>query len=69
MKVSLEGLFSNVVSNLKKDQRDYYEFCLGEVVTHLKSVIAGEHTIAEFAEHYCLTAPTQSAAANTGDGK
>ena len=58
MKVNLEGLFANVLSEVNKNQRGYYGVCLGEVLDHIKSVVAGEHTIAEFAEHYCLSAPT-----------
>jgi hypothetical protein len=54
MKVSLSGLFANVVSALPPKQRDYYGFCLEEVLGHIKDVAAGKHTIEEFAEHYCL---------------
>jgi hypothetical protein len=27
---------------------------LDEVLTHLRETVAGEHTLDEFAEHYCL---------------
>jgi hypothetical protein len=54
MKVSLKGLFNNVVSAMPKSQRDYYQFCLEEVYGHLEDVLNGKHTIEEFAEHYCI---------------
>lgn len=55
MRVSLPGLFANVVSDVRrKDQRNYYQFALSEVLRHLRETIAGEHTLEEFAEFYCL---------------
>ena len=55
MKCDLEGLFRNAVAAGKRD-RDYYAFCLDEVLGHLKAVAAGEHTFDEFCEHYCIEA-------------
>lgn len=57
MKCNLEGLFRNAVANVNRDHRAYYNFCFDEVLGHLKDVVAGKHTIEEFAEHYCLTTP------------
>lgn len=60
MKTDLEGLFANIAAQLRGDQRDYYKFCLEEVLGHIKDVVDGKHTIQEFAEHYCLTPKTGS---------
>lgn len=57
MKVDLAGLFSNVAAAVPKGERDYYKFCLEEVLGHIRGVVSGEHTVQEFAEHYCLTKP------------
>lgn len=54
MKVDLAGLFTNVARELPARKRDYYEFCLQEVLGHIQDVVNGKHTIEEFAEHYCL---------------
>lgn len=56
MKVNLEGLFANVLADMKPRQRAYHKVCLDEVLGHIKDVVAGKHTIEEFAEHYCLAA-------------
>ena len=64
MRVSLPGLFKNVIRGLPNSERGYYEYCLEEVEKHLRETIRGEHTLQEFAEHYCLTddtAPVTSA--------
>lgn len=54
MRVSLPGLFANVVAELPKREQPQYRFALDEVLRHLRETIAGEHTLDEFAEHYCL---------------
>lgn len=54
MRVSLPGLFANIVRELPDDQQGQYRFVLDEVLQHLRETIAGEHTLDEFAEHYCL---------------
>jgi len=54
MRVSLPGLFANIVRCLPPDERGQYSFALDEVLTHLRETISGEHTLDEFAEHYCL---------------
>jgi hypothetical protein len=54
MRVSLPGLFANVVSELPLDVAGYYKFGLDEFLKHLRETIAGEHTLDELAEHYCL---------------
>ena len=60
MKVSLPGLFANVAKALPTASRNYYGFCLDEVLAHLRAVSAGEHTFEEFAEHYCISTSTQA---------
>ena len=57
MRVSLAGLFANVTASLQKDMREYYGFCLEEVRQHIEATVRGEHTLAEFAEHYCIKMP------------
>lgn len=54
MRVSLPGLFANIARGLPPDERPQYKFALDEVLRHLRETIAGEHTLDEFAEHYCL---------------
>lgn len=58
MRVSLPGLFANIVSDLPREERGQYRFVLDEVLQHLRETIAGEHTLDEFAEHYCLKEKT-----------
>lgn len=57
LKMSLPGLFKNVIRAIPPKERDYYACCLEEVQKHLEETIRGEHTLAEFAEHYCLDKP------------
>lgn len=64
MKVSLPGLFQNVIRAIPRAERDYYAFSLEEVQRHLEETIRGEHTLQEFAEHYCLTTPATKAASS-----
>ena len=59
MKVSLPGLFANIKAQLPKKTRDYYGFSLDELQAHLEALAAGKHTVAEFAEHYCIEARTR----------
>jgi hypothetical protein len=54
MRVSLSGLFANVKDELRHKRKDELSFMLDEVMTHLRETVAGEHTLDEFAEHYCL---------------
>lgn len=54
MRVSLPGLFVNIIADLPYRERGQYKFVLDEVLQHLRETIAGEHTLDEFAEHYCL---------------
>jgi hypothetical protein len=58
MKVSLHGLFKNAAAAIRsgdKGMADYYESCLDEVEQHIRETIKGDHTLQEFADHYCLT--------------
>ena len=55
MRVSLPGLFANIKAALPRDEGGY-RFALDEVLQHLRETVAGEHTLDEFAEHYCLKA-------------
>jgi len=58
MKVSLHGMFARIKHALKHGDHsaaDYYSFSLDELEKHLKETVKGEHTLEEFAEHYCLT--------------
>jgi hypothetical protein len=54
MRVSLPGLFANVKDELRHKRKDELSFMLDEVLAHLRATVAGEHTLDEFAEHYCL---------------
>lgn len=55
MKMNLRGLFNNVARSIPIcDGRDQYAACLEEVLRHLEETIRGEHSLQEFAEHYCL---------------
>lgn len=57
MKVNLAGLLRNVASSIPRAEREHADFCLQEVYGHINDVIQGRHTLAEFAEHYCLPPP------------
>ncbi len=35
-------------------QPDYHAFCLGEIAGHADGVAKGEHSLDDFAAHYCL---------------
>jgi hypothetical protein len=54
MKVSLSGLLANVSAALNSRERKYYAFCLEELHDHIVGLVNGEHTLEEFAEHYCI---------------
>ena len=57
MRTDLEGLFANISRCLKNGDAsygDYYAGCLDELLEHVKQTVAGEHTLEEFAEFYCL---------------
>lgn len=57
MKTDLAGLFRNVTRELKScrsDKADYYDFVLNEVLQHIEETVRGEHSIDEFADHYCI---------------
>lgn len=52
MKLSLPGAFKNIARDAPQ-----YAVTLEEIERHLRETIAGEHTLQEFAEHYCLDKP------------
>lgn len=54
MKVSLAGLIANATAAMTPKERDHYGFCLEELRGHIEALCRGEHTTAEFAEHYCV---------------
>ena len=56
MKVSLPGLFSNIIADIPKRNRwrAFHAAALEEVLGHLKGVAAGKYTFEQFAEHYCI---------------
>lgn len=65
MKCDLEGLLVNVAAELKKhadaadiddetDMSAYYNFAILEVARHVKETREGQHTLEEFADHYCF---------------
>lgn len=56
----------NVFRQLGRHQPTYAPV-LEEIERHLREVIAGEHTLQEFAEHYCLL-PLASTPALCGTG-
>lgn len=61
LKMNLAGLFNNVAMSIpRRDGREYAEASLQEVYKHINDVIQGRHTLAEFAEHYCLPPPPTS---------
>lgn len=54
MRLSLPGAFKNIAKAIPVAYRDQYACVLEEIERHLRETIRGEHTLAEFAEHYCL---------------
>jgi hypothetical protein len=69
MKVDLKGMFANILSDVRPAMRDYHGFCLDELLKHLQETIRGEHTLQEFAEHYCLAAPAPAPPAPASVGE
>lgn len=61
MKVSLSGMFGGIKADLRGKYADMYRFTLDELEQHLRELVAGKHTVADFAEYYCLNeAPSPS---------
>lgn len=63
MRISLSGLLGNAVRAIRdgeKQDADMYESAFDQLKVHLKETIAGEHTLAEFAEFYCLVERTSA---------
>lgn len=54
MKVSLAGLIENATRAINARERGYYGVCLSELQRHIEELCRGEHTLAEFAEFYCI---------------
>lgn len=57
MRVSLSGLLANAVRAIRdgeKDDVDMYEAAFEQLKSRLVETIAGEHSLQEFAEFYCL---------------
>lgn len=56
MKTNLSGLLRNAAAIIdpRKD-RGAYAFMLEEVADHIDAVRKGNHSLAEFAEFYCMT--------------
>jgi hypothetical protein len=54
MRTNLKGLFRNIKSELRPEMRDFYGFALDEVYQHLIETVEGQHTLTQFADHYCL---------------
>ncbi len=63
MLVSLEGLSQTVANMLKprasRRNAAYYVFGLEELSKHARETRAGLHTVAEFAEFYCIVPPAK----------
>ena len=65
MKVSLSGLLSHAKSACKKADKTYggmHAYCLEELEDHIKGLVAGKHTLAEFAEFYCVKVEPETVA-------
>lgn len=54
MRVSLPGLFKNIVRDLPRNVSGQYEAALEELEKHIRETIRGEHTLDDFARFYCL---------------
>lgn len=64
MRVDLAGLFASIAADLRAGRRSMAAlraFELQELLGHLEATLRGEHTLAEFAEHYCLDRQTKEA--------
>ena len=62
MKCSMPGLFANIVRDLRRrdtNNVDSYVLALEEIIENLQQTVAGQHTLAEFATHYCIPSQTQ----------
>ncbi len=57
MKCNLAGLLRQAADCIDPEKDSAaYAYMLGEVADHINDVREGRHTLAEFAEHYCMTA-------------
>ncbi len=57
MKANLSSLIAGATTELRKSKCDlarHYAFGLEELRRHLEELARGEHTIAQFAECYCI---------------
>ncbi len=56
VKVNLAGLLRQAAACIDPERdTGAYAYMLGEVADHAEQTRAGEHTVDEFALHYCLT--------------
>ncbi len=64
MKVNITGLLRGAVRSIDPElDKGAYAFMLEELIGHIEAVRAGEHSLEEFADFYCMTSVTQAAAA------
>lgn len=57
MKCNLAGLLRQAADCIDPERdTGAYAYMLGEVADHISDVRNGKHTLAEFAEHYCMDA-------------
>lgn len=57
MKCDLAGMIRNISDALRKGDKsmaEYYIFSLEELQRHIVETVRGEHSIAEFADFYCV---------------
>lgn len=62
MKINLAHLLRQSAEAIApKRDRAAYAFMLNEVADHIDQVKCGEHSLAEFAEYYCITPENEAA--------
>lgn len=57
MKTNLQGLLEQAGTAAKRGDKMYggmYAFVLMELGDHIRGLLRGDYTSAEFADHYCL---------------
>ena len=60
MKVNITGMLRGAVRSIDPERDEgAYAFAVEELIGHVEDVRAGRHTLAEFADFYCMAPASQ----------
>lgn len=54
MRVNLRGLIRQASAELRLRDANFHAECLDNLAENIEELVAGKHTLAEFAAFYCL---------------